>query len=121
MKKYIILIGAFAVFFIGVLITMHVLDEKYGVATSSGQITSGSASTGDSALGSIQGMGKDQQLGEGGNGTENPEGDYVNQIEIKMEGKLTSEDWSVRQAAGLTNEGIAAAMAQSGTVPALRR
>lgn len=112
MKKYIILISAFAVFFIGVLIAMHVLDEKYGVATSSGQITSGSASTGDSALGSIQGMGKDQQLGEGGNGTDNPEGNYVNQTEIKMDGKLTSEDWSVRQAAGLTNEGIATAMAQ---------
>ena len=112
MKKYIILISAFAVFFIGVLITMHVLDEKYGVTASSGQITSGSASTGDSTLGSMQGMGKDQQLGEGGNGTDNPEGDYVNQMEIKMDGKLTSEDWSVRRAAGLTNEGIATAMAQ---------
>ncbi len=113
MKKYIILISIFVVIFTGILISMKLLDKHYGIDNASGTNTMGSANSTGSAntvLGSIQGEGKVQELGEGGFGTANPEGNYVNEIEIIITGKLDEKDWKARQDAGLTNAEIAAAM-----------
>lgn len=112
MKKYIILLSAFVIIFVGLLITVKVLEGN-SPSASNPSVSAGSDSTqSSSSFGSMNGESSVTELGGESVATANPEGDSVNQYTIVMNAKLEESDWSLRQSAGLTNEAIAATMEQ---------
>ncbi len=115
MKKYIILLSIFILAFVGIFITMKVMDERMGINTDSSIVNvSGTGGAADnSVLNSMQGQGNALELSAEGSFVENPEGDFANQTDSAVTAKLTAEDWNARQAAGLTNGKIAQAMEAS--------
>lgn len=115
MKKYIILFSAFIIIFIGILISVRILDQEFGTTDSwSGPVVnSGYTDKGeDSVLGSLQGSSTERKLKDGNNYTGNPEGDYVNQTEVIVDAKLSTQDWQVRAENGLTNSAIVRTMTE---------
>ena len=117
MKKYIILLSVFILFFVGIFIGAKILDERFGLneqpATSTVGNT-GMVSSGNNVLGSMQGQGKELELSAEADFVENPEGNYGEQTEITVEAKLSNEDWKLRNDAGLTNSNIALTMKECG-------
>lgn len=112
MKKYIILLSIFVVVFIGLFITMKALDKEYGTGGHVISTGTGGGNDGNTALGSLHGEGITYEMGDSGSSTDNPEGDYVNQVAILIDGKFNEEDWAARRNAGLTNQAIATTMAE---------
>ncbi len=113
MKKYIILLSVFILFFVGIFITAKILDERFGLNEQpviSGSVSNDKASCGDSILDSMHGQGKELELSAESVIVDNPEGNYGAETEITIEAKLSDEDWKLRSAAGLTNSNIALTM-----------
>ncbi len=113
MKKYIILLSVFVVIFAGLLITVKVLEGNSPSASNPSVLAGSDSAQSTSSFDSMNGSGVVTELGGESNATDNPEGDSVNQYTIIMNAKLEESDWSLRQAAGLTNEAIAATMEAS--------
>lgn len=111
MKKYIIVFSIFVLIFTGLLVTMKVMDGKYG-SQSNVESTAGGSQGSTGALGSLKGEGTVLEMGDDTEFVDNPEGDYVNQYHIVVDAKLSNQDWSSRSQAGLGNEAIAATMEQ---------
>ncbi len=115
MKKYIILFSAFVIIFIGILISVRILDQKFGTTDSLAVSTvhSGQAGVGeDSVLGSLYGSSTERELKEDSNYTNNPEGDYVDQTEVVVNAKLSMQDWQNRAENGLNNSAIVRTMTE---------
>lgn len=112
MKKYIILLTIFVIIMSGVMITVKMLDKHYGIESNSGTSTTvtHSGENGSTAVGSVHGEETVHQMVSDQENVDNPEGNYVNQYEIVINGKLDNEDWKKRQSVGLNNETIAATM-----------
>ncbi len=109
MKKYVILLSIFVIFFVGIFATSKVLDKHYNLDDTTNTY---SGTTTDSVLVSMQGQASVQEVDKdlSGNTVENPEGNSVNQIAIVIDGKFSNEDWEMRRGAGISNESIAAVM-----------
>lgn len=115
MKKYIILFSGFLIIFVGILLSINILDQKFGTAdsTSASVISFGRDDGGqDSLLGSLQGTSTEHELKDVDNFINNPEGDYVDQTEMIIDAKLNDRDWQLRADAGLTNRAIVDAMTE---------
>ena len=112
MKKYIILLSIFIVFFVGIMVTVNVLDERMGLKDGTSSVTAnlneGTAEY--SVLNSMHGKGNSLELSAEGSFVENPEGELTNQVTGTITAKLSEEDWETRQSAGLTNSSIASTM-----------
>lgn len=117
MKKYIILLSIFILFFVGIFISVKILDERFGLNEQpvTGSVgDTGTVSNGNNVLGSMQGQGKELELSAETDFVVNPEGNYSEQTEITVEAKLSGEDWKKRNDAGLTNSNIALVMKECG-------
>lgn len=116
MKKYIVLLSFFILFFVGVFAVTRALEEHYGIegnvliSSSSGNHNNGNSV--DSVLGSMQGQGNSKELSEEGTFIENPEGTIQNLSQDSVTAKLTAQDWQARKDAGLTNSNISLAMSE---------
>lgn len=113
MKKYIILLSVFILFFVGIFITTKILDKEFGVNNQpTTNILEGTdtASNENNILNSMQGQGKELELSAESTVVENPEGNYSAETEIIVDAKFSNEDWVKRNAAGLTNSNIALTM-----------
>lgn len=113
MKKYIILLSIFILFFVGILITARILDDESGksdrpVVSLFGD--NSASSSGNDVLNSMHGQGKELELSAETAFVDNPEGNYSAETEIIVEAKLSGEDWNIRNEAGLTNSNIASTM-----------
>jgi len=112
-KKYIILLSIFILFFVGIFITTKILDKEFGVNNQpTTNILEGTdtASNENNILNSMQGQGKELELSAESTVVENPEGNYSAETEIIVDAKFSNEDWVKRNAAGLTNSNIALTM-----------
>lgn len=113
MKKYIILLSIFILFFVGIFVTTRILDNDSGMGNSSVSGVFGDGSTtsdGSNLLDSMHGQGKELELSAETAFVDNPEGNYSAEIEIIVDAKLSNDDWNLRNEAGLTNSNIASAM-----------
>ena len=113
MKKYIILLSIFILFFVGIFITTKILDKEFGVndqPTTNILEGTDTASNENNILNSMQGQGKELELSAESTVVENPEGNYSAETEIIVDAKFSNEDWVKRNAAGLTNSNIALTM-----------
>ncbi len=105
MKKYIILLSIFMLCMTGLFISVKIMERNRSNDTFGDEgIVSGFAS--------LSGSGTVYEMEKAGVATDNPEGDYVNQIQIVMQGHLTSSDWDKRNESGLRNEVIASTIQQ---------
>lgn len=110
MKKYIILLCTFIAVFIGLCVTMKVLDKKYGIDEDTYVTQSMNGQEAD-MLGSLKGESSVFEMGESGDVIDNPEAAFAEQIVI--DAKLNEFDWVYRRNAGITNESILKAMEES--------
>lgn len=114
MKKYVILLSVAIIIFSAMFIVIKIVDDKYGPDQESQYTVSGEHS--DSAqtnfLGSLHGKASEYEVEDDAT-VDNPEGNYVDEIRITIDGKFSEKDWKIRHEAGLTNQAIAETMKAS--------